>query len=62
MKRRSLLSNKLYRALFEISSLRGDVKNFGPDAARFLSRLDDLESKANRLADRVETRHSVASH
>ena len=58
---------KLYNALFEISSLRDEVHGLcgevdPADAARFLARLQQLESKALYLIDNVESQKRVAQH
>jgi hypothetical protein len=58
---------KLYGTLFEISAMRQQVRELGVDpsdyaAARFLSRLGEVEAQAMRLLDRLETRRGVVTH
>lgn len=59
------LTAKLYRALFEISALRDEVRalEMAPDSeSRYLVRLALLEAAAVRLADEYEQRDDVRSH
>ncbi|HEX8616247.1 MAG TPA: hypothetical protein VF911_01565 [Thermoanaerobaculia bacterium] len=58
---------KLYNALFAISSLRDEVHGLcgeveAADAARFLARLQQLETKALYLIENVETQKRIAQH
>jgi hypothetical protein len=62
MKRLSL-SQKVYCALFEISSLREQVRSLASEAGpvaeeRFMRRLGVLEVEAERLIDEIERRGS----
>jgi hypothetical protein len=64
---RRVMTSKLYRALFEISALRKEVRALAgeiPEAAesRYLSQLDLLEAAAARLADGCDRRDRSASH
>ena len=61
------MTRKLYAALFEIATLRDEVRALssemtGIDESRFLSRLDFIEAAAVRLVDDCEQRRRVASH
>ena len=58
---------KLYAALFEIATLRDEVRALSSemtsiDESRFLSWLDFLEAAAVRLVDDREQRRCVSSH
>jgi len=58
---------KLYRALFDISTLRNEVRALACEMTRerelrFLLRLDLLEEAAVRLVDESELRRKVQSH
>ncbi len=58
---------KLYRALFEISALRDEVRALACEMSQeiqsgYLSRLDLLEAAAVRLADECEQRGGTCSH
>ena len=58
---------KLYRALFDISTLRDEVRALAcemapEDESRLLRRLDLLEVTAVRLIDESELDRRVASH
>jgi hypothetical protein len=64
MRRKELL---VYQALFETSLLREDVKRFGDelaeaDAARYLSRIDRLQSEALRLVQQFEEQRGAVAH
>ena len=66
MKRRATVP-KLYGTLFEISVMREQVRELGVDptdyaAARFLSRLGEVEAQAIRLLDHIETNRGVVAH
>lgn len=63
----ALLVPTLYRALMKISLLRDEVDGFGDDlagaqAARYMARIQELETKALRLLDDVEERHGIVRH
>jgi hypothetical protein len=63
MSRRPVLP-QLYSALLKMSLLRDEVTAFGDDlevaeTARYMARIHELETKAVRLLDRVETSKSV---
>jgi hypothetical protein len=58
---------KLYGTLFEISAMREQVRALGVDptdyaAARFLSRLQEVETQAIRLLEHIETNRGVVTH
>ena len=60
-------ASKLYRALFEISALRDEVRALACEMpeqteSRYLLRLDLLEAAAVRLADACEQRGDRRSH
>ena len=65
--KRPAMTQKLYRALFEISTLRNEVRALAAemvpaDESRFLFRLDLLEAAAVRLVDESELHRRVPSH
>jgi hypothetical protein len=67
MKPQPRLLPKTYRALMEISLLRDTVSELQreiaeAEAARYLSRLEHLESEAARLLDQIEARHRMVAH
>jgi hypothetical protein len=66
MKRRPSVP-KLYGTLFEISAMREQVRELGVDptdfaAARFLSRLGEVEAQALRLLEHIETSRGAVTH
>jgi hypothetical protein len=61
------MTRKLYDALFEIATLRDEVRTLSSDMtsddqSRFLFRLDFLEATAVRLADDTDQHLRVSSH
>ncbi len=58
---------KLYSALMKISSMRSELGRVREgladvEAARYLSRIQDLEAKAVRLLDEVESGSRAVRH
>ncbi len=63
----SATTQKLYRALFDISTLRDEIRALScnmrrTDESRFLLRVDFLEAAAVRLVDHSEQHRRVSSH
>jgi len=64
---RPTMASKLYRALFEISALRDQVRALACEMtqdteSRYLLRLDLLEAAAVRLVDEREQRGGARAH
>ena len=64
---RPMVTSKLYRALFEISALRDEVRALACEMTQeiesgYLARLDLLEAAAVRLVDECEQRGGTRSH
>jgi hypothetical protein len=63
----TLITQKLYRALLTIDTLRGSVQDLASEmteaeVSRFISRIDLIETTAVRLLDHCEEGRRAASH